>query len=83
MIFSKFIFHMGFFIKTYVVGAEGILIGTHNIGLYEDLTKIFFQLSSNMHPISSSINLLTHCISIQPFAYLTCPICLSSGISVM
>ena len=29
-------------------------MGTHNIGSYEDLTKIVFQLSSNMHLISSS-----------------------------
>ena len=29
-------------------------MSTHNIGFYEDLTKIIFQLSSNMHLISSS-----------------------------
>ena len=30
-------------------------MSTHNISFYEDLTKIiFFQLSSNMHLISSS-----------------------------
>ena len=40
-------------IKTYFVGAhsnrlgEVILMSTHNIGFYEDLTKIIFQLSSN------------------------------------
>ena len=34
-------------------------MSTHNIGFYEDLTKIIFQLSSNMHVISSSVtNLL-------------------------
>ena len=27
----------------------------HNIGFYEDLTKNLFQLSSNMHLISSSV----------------------------
>ena len=27
---------------------------THNIGFYEDLTKIIFQSSSNTHLISSS-----------------------------
>ena len=48
-----------FFIKTYVVGAhlcltEAILMSTHNIGFYEDLTKIIFELSSNMHLISSA-----------------------------
>ena len=32
-------------------------MSNHNIGLYEDLTKIIFQLSSNMHLISSS----AHC----------------------
>ena len=43
-----------FFIKTYVVGAhynrlaEAILMSTHNIGFYEDLTKIIFELSSNI-----------------------------------
>ena len=26
----------------------------HNIGFYEDLTKIIFELSSNMHLISSA-----------------------------
>ena len=28
---------------------------THNIGFYEDLTKIIFELSSNTHLISSFI----------------------------
>ena len=28
-------------------------MSTHNIGFYEDLTKIIFVLSSNMHLISS------------------------------
>ena len=28
--------------------AEGILMSTHNIGFYEDLTKIIFELSSNI-----------------------------------
>ena len=27
---------------------------THNVGFYEDLTKIIFELSSNMHLISSA-----------------------------
>ena len=30
-------------------------MSTHNINFYEDLTKIIFQLSSNMHLISSSV----------------------------
>ena len=53
-----------FFIKTYVVGAhlhrlaEAILMSTHKIGFYEDLTKLFFELSSNMHLISSAANML-------------------------
>ena len=44
-----------FFIKTYVVGAhsnrlaETILMSTHNIGFYEDLTKIIFELSIIRH----------------------------------
>ena len=29
-------------------------MSTYNIGFYEDLTKIIFQLSSNTHLISSS-----------------------------
>ena len=28
-------------------------MSTHNIGFYDDLTKIIFELSSNMHLISS------------------------------
>ena len=28
-------------------------MSTHNIGFYEDLTKVIFQLSSNTHSISS------------------------------
>ena len=31
---------------------------THNIGFYEDLTKIFIELSSNTHLISSAVNVL-------------------------
>ena len=29
-------------------------MSTHNIGLYEDLTKIIFELSSTTHLISSA-----------------------------
>ena len=29
-------------------------MSTHNIGFYEDLTKIVFELSSNTHIISSA-----------------------------
>ena len=29
-------------------------MSTHNIGFYDDLTKIIFQLSSNTHLISSA-----------------------------
>ena len=32
---------------------EAILMSTHNIGFYEELTKIIFQLLSNIHFISS------------------------------
>ena len=42
-----------FFIKIYVV--EAILMNTHNIGFYKDLTKIIFELSSNTHLISSAV----------------------------
>ena len=34
-------------------------MSTHNIGFYEDLTKIIFELSSNTHHISSA-GLITH-----------------------
>ena len=30
-------------------------MSTHNIGFYEDLTKIIFELSSNTHLISSVV----------------------------
>ena len=30
-------------------------MSTHNIGFYEDLTKIIFELSSNMNLISSAV----------------------------
>ena len=30
-------------------------MSTHNIGLYEDLAKIIFELSSNTHLISSAV----------------------------
>ena len=34
-------------------------MSTHNIGFYEDLTKIIFELSSNTHLISSA-DYVTH-----------------------
>ena len=37
--------------------AEAILMSTHNLGFYEDLTKNIFELSSNMHLISSADSL--------------------------
>ena len=40
---------------------EVILMSTHNLGFYEDLTKIIFELSSkssNMHLISSAVCVL-------------------------
>ena len=30
------------------IAGKAILMSTHNIGFYEDLTKIIFQLSSNI-----------------------------------
>ena len=36
-------------------------MSTHNIGFYEDLTKIIFQLSSNTHLISSSAININFC----------------------
>ena len=39
-------------------------MSTHNVSFYEDLTKIiFFQLSSNMHLISSSGEIFKKIIS--------------------
>ena len=35
-------------------------MSTHNIGFYEDLTKIIFQLSSDTHLISSSVFMKKH-----------------------
>ena len=35
---------------------EAILVSTHDIGFYEELTKNIFQLSSNTHIISSDDN---------------------------
>ena len=34
----------------------------HNIGFYEDLTKIIFKLSSNTHLISSAVILRLPCV---------------------
>ena len=43
--------------STHIIG-EAILMSTHNIGFYEDLTKIIFELSSNTHLISSAAVML-------------------------
>ena len=37
-------------------------MSTHNIGFYEDWIKIIFQLSSNMHLISSSAEIMVKTI---------------------
>ena len=34
-------------------------MSTHNIGFYEDLTKVIFELSSNTHLISSTVPSMT------------------------
>ena len=40
-------------------------MSTHNIGFYEDLTKIIFELSSNMHLISSAgYTTIKHCFKL-------------------
>ena len=36
--------------------AEAILMSTHNIGFYEDLTKIIFELSSNIIKYAPNIS---------------------------
>ena len=33
-------------------------MSTHNIGFHEDLTKIIFELSSNIHLISSAVQII-------------------------
>ena len=47
-------------------------MSTHNIGFYEDLTKIIFELSSNTHLISSAGRpfLFTALVVCLWFAYL-------------
>ena len=47
-------------------------MSTHNIGFYEDLTKIIFQLSSNKHLISSHIHVIFSCIYIVTSALSLC-----------
>ena len=37
-------------------------MSTHNIGFYEEISKIIFQLSSNTHLISSSGLILSLCL---------------------
>ena len=52
-----------FSIKTYIVNlwglikiaGEAILMSTHNIFFYGELTKIVLQLSSNIHRICSTV----------------------------
>ena len=50
-------------------------MSTHNIGFYEDLTKIIFELSSNTHLISSAA-----CTSIRHKIY--CKATLFTNIAV-
>ena len=38
-------------------------MSTHNIGFYEDLTKIIFELSSNTHLISSAATYMQFAVS--------------------
>ena len=60
------------------IASEAILMSAHNIGFYEDLTKIIFELSSNTHLISSAdfktsteaFNLLQNFFSFQPYSRL-------------
>ena len=49
-------------------------MSTHNIGFYEDLTKIIFQLSSNTHLISSS----SLCVIIKVNVWLIAFVCLNT-----
>ena len=44
-------------------------MSTHNIGFYEDLTKIIFELSSNTHLISSAVMQLVYIFKSTMTAY--------------
>ena len=44
-------------------------MSTHNIGFYEDLTKIIFELSSNTHLISSADSVASNPLFIYNFTY--------------
>ena len=46
-------------------------MSTHNIGFYEDSTKIIFQLSSNIRFISSSVSHLRPLSSFLSFCLLS------------
>ena len=59
-------------------------MSTHNIGFYEDLTKIIFELSSNMHLISSAVVETQRCIG--PGCYGNsneCPQCCYGGLTII
>ena len=49
-------------------------MSTHNIGFYEDLTKIIFELSSNTHLISSAV--LVVCANLEADFLLARHICM-------
>ena len=61
--------------KTYV--GEAILMSTHNICFYGELTKIIFQLSSNTLLICSGIFMLSalawHDAGVRPSVWLSIP----------
>ena len=47
-------------------------MSTHNIGFYEDLTKIIFELSSYTHLISSAVGFHSNPLHHVRFMYLLC-----------
>ena len=49
---------------------EAILISTHNVGFYEEVTKIIFQLSSNTQLISFSDTSCFYLQNVEPLANL-------------
>ena len=55
-------------------------MSTHNIGFYEDLTKIIFELSSNTHLISSAEHLLFSFRNKQIYPLKISKICSVSGL---
>ena len=55
-------------------------MNTHNIGFYEDLTNIIFELSSNTHLISSAVTVLIAMDSLHKGPYVQSIVCLMKSL---